>query len=39
MNFDTLPELRWSFGYPTVLLLMATICALLYRAFRRSGWL
>jgi magnesium transporter len=39
MNFDTIPELRWSLGYPAVLLLMATICGLLYRAFRKSGWL
>ncbi len=39
MNFKELPELEWDFGYPAVLLLMATICLFLYRAFRRSGWL
>lgn len=39
MNFDTMPELHWSFGYPAVLLIMATACVLLYRGFRRSGWL
>ncbi len=39
MNFDHMPELRWSFGYPLILAVMATICGLLYRAFRRSGWL
>jgi magnesium transporter len=39
MNFDTFPELRWSFGYPLVLTVMGTAAALLYRAFRRSGWL
>ena len=39
MNFDTFPELRWSFGYPLVLTVMATAAGLLYRAFRRSGWL
>ena len=39
MNFEELPELKWDYGYPAVLLLMATICGLLYRAFRRSGWL
>jgi magnesium transporter len=39
MNFEELPELRWSLGYPAVLLLMATICTLRYRHFRRSGWL
>lgn len=39
MNFDTMPELRWDFGYPLVLAVMAIICALLHRNFRRSGWL
>jgi magnesium transporter len=39
MNFDHMPELHWTFGYPVVLILMAVICGLLYRAFRRAGWL
>jgi magnesium transporter len=39
MNFREQPELRWDLGYPAVLLAMALICGLLYRAFRRSGWL
>lgn len=39
MNFDTMPELHWTFGYPLVLGLTATACLLLYRAFKRSGWL
>ncbi len=39
MNFDFMPELHWRFGYPFALLLMAGCCGLLYRAFRRSGWL
>jgi len=39
MNFDHMPELRWRFGYPLVLALIAVICALLYRRFKRSGWL
>jgi magnesium transporter len=39
MNFEEFPELEWDFGYPAVLLVMALICVLLYRAFRRSGWL
>jgi magnesium transporter len=39
MNFDNMPELRWRFGYPTVLVLIAVICLVLYRRFRRSGWL
>jgi magnesium transporter len=39
MNFDTMPELSSPLGYPLVLLVMATACMLLHRAFRRSGWL
>jgi magnesium transporter len=39
MNFEHMPELRWQYGYPAVLLLMATICTALYRGFKRSGWL
>ncbi len=39
MNFDHMPELHWTLGYPLVLGLMAVACLLLYRAFRRSGWL
>jgi magnesium transporter len=39
MNFDHMPELRWTFGYPLALLVMAGTCLLLHRAFRRNGWL
>ncbi|MDQ1604220.1 MAG: magnesium transporter [Actinomycetota bacterium] len=39
MNFDHMPELGWTFGYPLVLGVMALACVLLYRGFRRSGWL
>jgi magnesium transporter len=39
MNFDTMPELHWRFGYPAVLLVVALVCTLLYRRFRRAGWL
>jgi magnesium transporter len=39
MNFRNLPELAWSFGYPLALALMVTICLVLYRGFRRNGWL
>ncbi len=39
MNFDHMPELHWSFGYPLVIGLMVLVCVLLYRAFKRSGWL
>ena len=39
MNFDHMPELRWRFGYPAVLLLIFVTCFLLFRRFRRVGWL
>jgi magnesium transporter len=39
MNFDHMPELRWEFGYPAVMLVILLICLFLYRRFRRAGWL
>ncbi len=39
MNFDNMPELHWEYGYPVVLGIMLTACLLLYRAFKKSGWL
>jgi len=39
MNFEHMPELESTYGYPLVLAFMATVCVLLYWRFRRSGWL
>ncbi len=39
MNFEHMPELHWRYGYPFALAVMFTACFLLYRGFRRSGWL
>jgi magnesium transporter len=39
MNFEHMWELRQPWGYPAVLCLMATICAGLFRGFKRNGWL
>ena len=39
MNFDYMPELRWKYGYFTVLAGVVTACLYLYWRFRRSGWL
>jgi magnesium transporter len=39
MNFDTMPELRWRFGYPIVLSGLAIVTVFLYRKFKKSGWL
>jgi magnesium transporter len=39
MNFDHMPELHQVWGYPAVLLVMATVCVILYTTFRRNHWL
>jgi magnesium transporter len=38
-RFEHMPELEWRFGYPAVLLLILVICTVLYRRFKRAGWL
>jgi magnesium transporter len=39
MNFSYMPELNSPYGYPLVLVLIVVVCFLLYRGFKRSGWL
>jgi magnesium transporter len=39
MNFKGMPELRWQWGYPLSLGLMAASALGLYVAFKRRGWL
>ena len=39
MNFDHMPELHWVWAYPAVIGLMAGACLLLFRMFKRRGWL
>ncbi|MRR11624.1 magnesium/cobalt transporter CorA [bacterium] len=39
MNFENIPEIHWRFGYPVAMVFMSVACALLYRGFRKSGWL
>ncbi|WP_290864806.1 magnesium and cobalt transport protein CorA [Hamadaea sp.] len=39
MNFDFMPELRWQYGYPAILVIMFGSAYGLYRLFRKSGWL
>lgn len=39
MNFRHMPELEWQYGYVVALTVMGTACILLYRLFKRSGWL
>ena len=39
MNFAHMPELEWRWGYPMALGVIGLACTLLYRRFRRAGWL
>ncbi|MGW7412417.1 magnesium and cobalt transport protein CorA [Streptomyces sp. NPDC054863] len=39
MNFDTMPELHWTLGYPFAILLMAAVCVSLYVVFKKRDWL
>jgi magnesium transporter len=39
MNFEHMPELKWAYGYPMALGIIACAGALLYWRFRRAGWL
>jgi len=39
MNFRHMPELAWQYGYPTVIGLCVLASLVLYRFFRRNGWL
>lgn len=39
MNFDVMPELRWTYGYPLVMGVMVAVTITIYLWFRRKGWL
>lgn len=39
MNFNEMPELRWRFGYPAVLAVMAAIDFYLVYRFRKAKWM
>ena len=39
MNFDFMPELRWKFSYPLLLLGITSLSGLLFYKFRKSEWL
>ena len=39
MNFEHMPELDSKFGYPVVLAVIVVVCSVVYRFFRRAGWL
>ncbi|MFJ4715509.1 magnesium and cobalt transport protein CorA [Streptomyces sp. NPDC088785] len=39
MNFENMPELGWSLGYPFAIGLMGIVCGSLYVIFKRRDWL
>jgi Mg2+ and Co2+ transporter CorA len=39
MNFHTMPELDWIFGYPMAIGLMIGMGLILYAAFKRNNWI
>ncbi len=39
MNFEVMPELKWSLGYPAALLMMVVSAVLPILYFKRKGWL
>lgn len=39
MNFEHMPELTWTYGYPLCLAVIGGLCLYIYRRFKRSGWL
>jgi magnesium transporter len=39
MNFKVMPELEWRYGYPLALATITIVCVILYRQFKKAGWL
>jgi magnesium transporter len=39
MNFEHMPELSWTLGYPMALTMMAGLSVALWKTFRRRDWL
>ncbi len=39
MNFDSMPELHWEYGYPFAIGLMIVASVVLYIVFKKRGWL
>jgi magnesium transporter len=39
MNFENMPELKTTYGYPVVLLVIVTLCSFLFIKLRREKWL
>ncbi|MBP2326971.1 magnesium transporter [Kibdelosporangium banguiense] len=39
MNFDFMPELRWTYGYPIMMAVILLACLVVYRILKRNHWL
>ena len=39
MNFDSMPELSWAWGYPFAVLRMVSVSLTLYAGFKRRDWI
>ena len=39
MNFEVMPELKWEYGYPLVVVVMIVSTILPVIAFKKKGWL
>ncbi|EJY9946907.1 CorA family divalent cation transporter, partial [Escherichia coli] len=39
MNFEFMPELKWSFGYPAAIIFMILAGLAPYLYFKRKNWL
>ncbi|HET8880201.1 MAG TPA: magnesium/cobalt transporter CorA [Arthrobacter sp.] len=39
MNFENMPELHWTYGYPMAIGMMAGTATVMYAIFKRKGWL
>jgi magnesium transporter len=38
MNFEKMPELKWTYGYPMALAIIAAAAGFLFWRFRKAGW-
>ena len=38
MNFEHMPELKWTWGYPIALAVIGLTCGVMWWRFRRAGW-
>ena len=38
MNFEHMPELKWTYSYYVVVGVIVSVCTLLYLRFRHAGW-